>query len=412
MARIVVLGGGVSGVVATRILDQHLTGDHSVTFVDESQFHEFKPQYLRLLTKENEQDDLTEDLSQLESEVVTFEQSRVEAIQPGENTIETSDGKRDYDFLIVGLGTQLGEDQYPGFVDHAHHVFSARAAKEYRSALENFDGGTLVTGVSSLPYICPAAPVEAALLSEDFLDRRGVRERTDIHFVFPGEKPVAKAGDHVGDMAVEALEEKNITYHSHWKLDEIDPKEQVVRPEDGPDLEYDLLSLSPPHNPSGPVAESSLADDSGWVPVDRKTLRTNTENVYAVGDVAKVNIRNSDTPMPKAGVFARKHAEVAAHQILNQIGVKSTDREFDGIGQCFLVSRNGSWGRASALEANFFHESPPETTVKWPRDSWIWYRGKQFYESHWHEKWFKQGPVSKIKTFFLVLFAWVAGMKL
>ena len=63
-----------------------------------------------------------------------------------------------------------------------------------------------------------------------------------------------------------------------------------------------------------------MSNEAGWIPVDRQTLATPHEHVFAIGDVTAVGIPGRwkpDVPLmlPKAGVFAHAQALVVAHRI-------------------------------------------------------------------------------------------------
>lgn len=386
---VVVLGGGVGGVVATDTLRRRLPSGGHVTLVDQSPVHEFKPTFLRLLTGESSPEEATEPLGQLEGPNVSFLQAEVTAIDTEEGRVETGGEPLSYDYLIVALGARYEPGRVPG-LEAAHHVYTADAAQAYREALSGFEGGDLTLGVSRLPYICPAAPVEAALVTDHFLRKRGVREETTMRFFFPGPAPMKKAGDNVAQMAIRALGERDIQYHGEKKLGEVDSDAGQLHFEDGGTLPFDLLFTTPPHAGPRPVSQacSGLADDSGWIPVDRHTMQTDVENVYAVGDNAKVMIPSIGKPLPKAGVFARKQAEVAARNIASEVRGRGQPHRFDGVGQCFLVSRYGLNGQASMVEADFFADPAPKSEIKAPRVSRLWHWGKHLYERSWHRKWF------------------------
>lgn len=384
---VVVLGGGIGGVVAVNTLRDRLPEGHEITLVDKSPDHTFKPTFLRLLTGERLPDDTIEPLDQFEAGPVSFHHAEVTGIDIDSQEIHTSTETLAYDYLIVALGVQYDETAIPG-IEAAHHIYTADAAQSYRDALTDFRGGDLVLGVSSLPYICPAAPVEAALLTEHFLRKRGIRDDTTMRFFFPGPGPMKKAGAEVTAMVIQALESRGITYHGDQQLQAVDAEASELQFETGDVWDYDLLSATPPHKPPAVVADSALADDSGWIPVDRHTLETNVENVFAIGDNAKVMIPSIEKPLPKAGVFARKQAEVAAHNIANEIHGVGNPHQFDGVGQCFLASQYGLTGKAGMVEADFFAEPTPQTDMKQPLQSRTWHWGKLLYEESWHRKWF------------------------
>lgn len=388
-ANIAILGGGIGGVVALNTLQENLSSDHEITLIDRSPVHEFKPTYLRLLTGEREYDDLVQPLDQFAGGNVTFKQAEVTEIDPDGSTVETDDGPVEYDHLIVSLGVQYDPDAIPG-IERAHHVYDADSARDYRATLDDFTGGDLTVGVSSLPYICPAAPVEAALLTDHYLRKRGVREDTTMRFFFPNPQPMKKAGDNVGQAAVDALESRDIAYHGNYELSEVDDDAGELRFGNGETLPFDELMATPPHASPDVVADSPLADGSGWIPVDHETLETDYENVYAIGDCAKVLIPSIDSPLPKAGVFARKQAEVVAHHVAARVKGTESSHRFDGVGQCFLASKYGLAGEAGMIEADFFAEGGPSATINQPRMSQMWHWGKLLYEESWHKKWFPQ----------------------
>lgn len=384
---IVVLGGGIGGIVAVNTLRDRLDGDAVITLVDKSPVHTFKPTFLRLVTGESTPAETEEPLDQFNDDTVSFHRAEVTAIDVENEQVETSDGSLAYDYLIVALGVQYDETAVPGFTD-AHHVYTAEAAQRYRAALETFDGGDLTVGVASLPYICPAAPVETALLTDHFLRKHGLRAETTMRFFFPGPAPMKKAGDNVGEFTVQALEDRDITYYGDYALTAVDSDADQLEFETGDTLPYDLTVMTPPHTSPNVVAESPLADDSGWIPVDHKTMETTAENVYAIGDNAKVMIPTIEKPLPKAGVFARKQAEVAAHNIANAVAGIDKRQQFDGVGQCFLTGSYGLSGKAGLVEAEFFAEPAPQTDIKQPVMSRTWHWGKLLYERSWHRKWF------------------------
>ncbi len=79
--------------------------------------------------------------------------------------------------------------------------------------------------------------------------------------------------------------------------------------------------------------------EPGWVPVDRRTLSTPHEGVYAIGDATAIPIPGrwkQDVPLmlPKAGVFAHDQARVVARRIAAAITGSRAEEEFCGGGRC------------------------------------------------------------------------------
>src|SRR5207248_1759754 len=78
----------------------------------------------------------------------------------------------------------------PGLLDGGHEFYTPGSALRLLEVLENFQGGRVVIGVTSLPFKCPPAPSEAALLLHDFLTERGRRHRSEISLVTPQPAPI------------------------------------------------------------------------------------------------------------------------------------------------------------------------------------------------------------------------------
>lgn len=78
-----------------------------------------------------------------------------------------------------------------------------------------------------------------------------------------------------------------------------------VELEDGRDLPADFVTGATGARPHPWLAETGLADDQGFIPVDSR-LRSADPVIFAVGDCAFM----TDSPRPKAGVFAVRQAPV------------------------------------------------------------------------------------------------------
>ena len=129
------------------------------------------------------------------------------------------------------------------------------------------------------------------------------------------------------------------------------------------------------------IASSGLAGPSGWVAVDRASLRTPVTNVYAIGDVTGIPLENG-LMLPKAGTFAHGEAEVAAANIAGRINGNRGERAFDGHGTCFLEV-GGS--KAGLARGDFF--ASPAPAVAMQRPGRLWHIGKVGFEQYWLRRW-------------------------
>jgi sulfide:quinone oxidoreductase len=176
---------------------------------------------------------------------------------------------------------------------------------------------------------------------------------------------------------VSMLAAKGIDFNPSLNVTRIDPEQNEIVFSDRQPEPFDLLAGVPPHRPPSIVKQSALANEAGWVPVNRRTLQTGTENVYAIGDVAAVTLANG-MALPKAGVFADGQARTVAHRIADDIRERGTQAEYDGSGFCWIEEGGGSAGFASG---EFYAE--PDPVVPLPRSGRIWHLGKILFEKYW-----------------------------
>ena len=241
--------------------------------------------------------------------------------------METDAGTFDADILVIALGADLHPEATPGLVEGGHEFYTIAGAFALREVLEDFRGGRVIVGVTSLPFKCPPAPSEAALLVHDLLTARGLRDQSEIALVMPLGVPIPPSPDASAALLV-AFAERDIVWHPERLVRELDPARRVAILSDDSEMPYDLFLGIPVHRVPAVVEASGLAVD-GWIPVDPLTLETSFPDVYAVGDVASVGT-------PKAGVFAEGQAMVVADNIGARIRGADPAAEYDGHGLCYL----------------------------------------------------------------------------
>ncbi len=165
-------------------------------------------------------------------------------------------------------------------------------------------------GVCGAPFKCPPAPSECALMLDDELRRRGVREDCEIYYVIPLGSPVPPSPETSAALRAE-FETRGIELITGRRIASLDPELTVAILDDGYEIPFDLFLGVPKHRAPEVVIESGITED-GYVPVDPATLATKVPGVYAVGDVATAGV-------PKAGVFAEGAARIVAQHLIAQI---------------------------------------------------------------------------------------------
>lgn len=374
---ILILGGGVGGIVSANALRQRLGPEHRIVVVDKRGEYVFTPSLLWVMVGWRRAAQITKDLRRMVRPGVEVLKAEVQEIDPQRAVVRVDSDELAYDHLVVALGAELAPEAMPGFSETAHTPYDLEGAAGLWSALGDFEGGRVAVLVSATPYKCPAAPYETALLLDDHFRRRGMRDRVEIQVYTPEPAPMGVAGPAMGRAVVAMLEAKGITFNSQLSLTRIDPANKELVFDNREPATFDFLAGVPPHKPPRAVRESPLANQAGWVPVDRHTLKTGYENVYAIGDVTAVTLAN-DKPLPKAGVFAHAEAETVARRIADEIGGTVTQAQFDGVGYCWIEMGGGLAGFASG---EFYAE--PDPVVELRRPGRMWHLGKVLFEKYW-----------------------------
>ena len=220
--------------------------------------------------------------------------------------------------------------------------------------LEEFPGGRVIVGVTSTPFKCPPAPSETALLVHDLLERRGLREQSEVSLVMPLGVPIPPSPA-ASAALLEAFAERGIEWVPESLVVRLDPERKVAVIADGRELPYDLFLGVPVHKVP-PVVEASGMCVDGWIPVDPLTLQTRFPGVYAVGDVTSVGT-------PKAGVFAEGQAAVVAQAIIATQEGEADAPNYDGTGRCYLEFGDE---RVATVEVTFVTGAAPHGTFDEP----------------------------------------------
>ena len=380
---VVVLGGGTGGVVAARRLRRLLAPEDRVVVVEREPAYRFAPSFLWVLTGARRPEQITAQLGRLRRRGIELVEAEATDLDPEGRRVETSSGPLVYDQLVVALGAELAPELVPGFAEAAHDVFDLDGAVAAGRALAGFPGGRVVVLVSRLPYKCPAAPYETALLTEALLRQRGVRDRSSVELYTPEPLPMPSAGPEVGSAVRGMLESRGIGFHPERSVERIEPEARELVLADGERVPFDLLLGIPPHRAPAVVRESVLAGETGWVAVDRATLATPVESVFALRDVTSIPIGGGKL-LPKAGVFAHGQAEVVARRIAAELRGRATTDTFDGKGSCFLELGDGVAAYASG---DFYADPAPRVRMRSPGRRW--HLAKVAFERYWLRRWFR-----------------------
>lgn len=374
---VLILGAGIGGIVAAETLRKLLPVSDRVIAVDRTEQHFFPPSLLWLMVGKRTPEEFSRPLDRLHRHGIEFRRGSVTRIDPARREVEIDGQLLCADALVIALGAEYAPENISDLAEAGLCIYTMEGATAIRDALARFSGGRIVILTAAPQYKCPAAPYETALLVDDYLRKRGLREKTTIEFFAAEPRPMFVTGPELGAAVRGMVEARGVAYHPEHQVKEVDPVNHRISFANDVTAEYDLLLYVPPHRAPAVVREAGLTNDSGWVPVNRHTLQTQFENVYALGDITTIPLKMG-RPLPKAGVFAHGQAEVVAHNIAHAWTGKGTTRQFTGEGMCFIESGGG---RAGIGKGNFYAEPTPQVEMRGP--NLFWHASKILYEKYW-----------------------------
>ena len=329
---ILILGGGVGGVVTANELRKQIGKEHKIIVIDKVREHVFAPSLLWLMVGLRKPEKIKRELNRLERRGIEFVNGEIEQVDPTAKTVVVDGNSYQGDYVVISLGAELKEDA--GLKEKGHNFYTLDGATGLENALKEFKGGKVVVLVSSLPFKCPAAPYEAALLIADYFRKQKIRDKVELELYSPEPGPMGVAGKELSEAVRQLVESKGIKYFPECSFAKVNSN--TLEFTNGTTTDFDLLAYVPKHQCPKVISETGLIGESGWVKVkDRETMETDFPGMFAIGDITGISLAIGK-PLPKAGVFAHYQAEAVAHNIAVEINGKGRKKKFTGNGECFV----------------------------------------------------------------------------
>lgn len=374
--RVVVLGGGVAGTIVANQLARKISGELrskavTVTQIGNTDTHVYQPGWLYIPFDLARPEELKRPQKSLLDPGVDFVNDNIASIDIKGQKLTSKSGKEyTYDILVIATGSVPRPDLTPGLSEAGHWFYTEEGALKLRDALRSFTGGKIVIAMG-VPHKCPVAPVEVTLMLDDYLRKRGLRDKSEIYYTYPvGAVHTIPA---VAKWGAPVFEERGIKYEVFFNMKEVDPAKKILYSMEGSQVPFDLLISIPQHRGAQVVLDSKLGE-GGWIPTHKETLQMEgTENVFVVGDTTNL-------PVSKAGSTAHFSADVLVENLIDALNGEKPSHRYDGKVFCFIET-----GRNQASYISFNYTNPPvpptpTTAVHWMKISynkmyWLTSRG-------------------------------------
>lgn len=380
MSRVLVLGGGFGGVAAAHRL-REVAPEHEVVLVSRSTYFMMGFRKNAELSGGGTMEAGRRALSGLAARGVEVVHGAITRVDPAARAAEVDGRTIEADALMVALGVGLAPDAVPGLAEHGLNVYDPAEVPRAAEAIAGLDRGRVVIGIFGVPYTCPPAPYELALLLQDAAGTRGAT--LDLTAMTPQPMSLPVLGKAGCEVVEGLLALRGIRFLPNSTAARVDPGAVLL--EGGGEVPFDLLLAVPPHRCPAVLVDAGLAEPGGWVTVDPRTLETRVKGVWAVGDCVQIPLATGQ-PMPKAGVFADGEGRVVAERVAARLAGREPESTFDGRGACWLEVGGGE---AMMVRGRFLAE--PEPDIELTGASREHLEEKARYEAQRLEAWF--GPL-------------------
>ncbi len=353
--QVLIIGGGSAGITVCAQLKKknaHL----SIAIVEPSENHYYQPAWSLVGGGVYQFEDTVKHEQTLIPSGVTWIKDFAENIDPQQNQVTTKAGQiLSYDYLVVCPGISIDWNKITGFKEAiGKGGVTSNYVKEkvpYTwEALDNFKGGTAIFTFPAGAIKCPGAPQKIMYMADEIFRKKGIRDKTTIIYANAGGKMFGVPA--YCKPLEEIVQRKGIDVKYGHNLIELKPdtKEAVfaVNGEDNITIKYDLIHVSPGMKTPDFLQGSAIANDQGWVDVDKFTCQHQQyPNVFALGDA-------SSLPTSKTAAAIRKEAPIVVNNILSLMAKQSPSDKYNGYACCPLIT-----GYGKTIMAEFDYDKNP-----------------------------------------------------
>lgn len=339
---IVIVGGGVGGTMlanqlVTKLYPEIQRSEVRITLLSNSPDHFYKPAFMYVAFSQFFQEELKRPERSLLRPEIDFRVDEVTRFDFPGTHVHTRSGKRyGYDFLVIATGCVPAPERIEGLKEAGDHFYQYPAARQLAERLNTIERGRIFVTVSfpktpNVPHQCGIAPVETTLMLDDFLRRRGVRDKVEIIYTYPKIAQLMRNCLFLQRPTCEVLpsifEQRNIHFQRGFTLSKVDPDQRIAYSEEGGEQRFDILMATPPICAVDVVREcgaSQAENDEGWLPTNHETLQVyGLHGVYVIGDTV-------DLPISKAGGACHNQAPIIANNIAAEIRLGAPNSVYDG----------------------------------------------------------------------------------
>lgn len=323
---IVILGAGFGGMIAASRLTRKLgQNEANITLVNKHDYH-----YQTTWLHEPAAGTLAPDRTRvpikavLDFNRIKFIQDVVTEIKHEENKVILENGEVDYDYLIVGLGSEAETFGVPGVFDYAFSKWTVNGAREMRDHIE-YMFAKYNNEPEPRDELLTFIVAGAGFTGMEFIGELSVRvPELCKHYDVPEEKvkmyvieaaPTALPGfdSELVEYAMNVLEGRGVEFKINCPIKEV--TETGVTLADGNEIAAETVVWATGVRGNEVIDKSGFEAMRGRIKVDPDLRAPGHDNVFVIGDCALIINEEIDRPFPPTAQIAMQMAETVADNV-------------------------------------------------------------------------------------------------
>lgn len=391
--KVVIVGAGTAGLtVAAQLARTKQFRNGDIAILDGHKQHNYQPGWTLVGAGLKPLSDMSRPLSSLIPDTVTHYRAIAKHYDPENSELVVFDNESSdmvpvsYDYLVVALGlkTFVSSMEVEGLKgalkdpdSNVSSIYAYQSVEKVWRDMQAFKTGTAIFTQPSGVIKCAGAPQKIMWMALSQWEKNGVRKAilpifatgaackcllsdancserdpsSDIAAAMFAVPKYAKALEELRvKRKVEGLFQHNLTHIdvrnkvATFEKDSGGVKQVVQK-------EYGFLHVTPPQGPTRDVASSRLANDAGWVDVDKSTTQhTKYPNVFSLGDA-------SSLPNSKTAAAIAAQAPVLVDNLLAAMRGNELKAGYSGYASCPLLT-----GHNELMLCEFKYGGVPDET--------------------------------------------------
>lgn len=321
---IVILGAGFGGMMTAVHLQKQLNyNEADVTLINKHDYHYITTHLHEPAAGTASHESVKVDIdSIIDLNKIKFRQAVVESIDTTNKTVKLNDDEIQYDYLVVGLGSEPETFGIEGLKEYALSIRSLNAVRMIREHIEymfskyNHErddayvtfvvGGAGFTGVEFVGELADRVP---ELCAQFDVPREKVRiiSIEAAPTVLPGFDPK------LVEYATQVLQEKGVEFRTGTPIKQCTPDGIVLA--NGEEIRSKTVIWTGGVRGNSIVERSGFETVRGRVKVDEYLRAPNYEDVFIIGDAAVI-FNEQGRPYPPTAQIAIQQGEICAYNLL------------------------------------------------------------------------------------------------